>query len=275
MNDLQNFFANRKTADINKWSNYFDLYEHYLCKYRNRPVHFLEIGVDRGGSSKMWKTYFGREAVVVGIDIVPECKKFENPAENRFVEIGDQSDPVFLQKLIDKYEYFDVILDDGSHIFEHQIKSLEVLWNALSDNGIYMIEDVHTSYSPSFNGGVGESQTFIEYSKKIIDSINSWHFLSQPNKHFKNSVYGLYFHSGVVVLEKHSIDIPVTFRSGEKTFRNAIEEFKYSHTYISSSSFLKFVSWIVRYIFYSIAGNRNKKSLFKTHLKYWRLLKKN
>jgi hypothetical protein len=110
---------------------------------------------------------------------------------------------------------------------------------------------------------------------KIIDNINSWHFLSQPNKHFKNSVYGLYFHSGVVVLEKHSIDIPVTLRSGEKTFRNAIEEFKYSHTYISSSSFLKFVSWIVRYIFYSIAGNRNKKSLFKTHLKYWRLLKKN
>jgi len=41
-----------------KWEHYFDIYENYFAKYRNKPVLMLEIGVLAGGSTRMWKSYF-------------------------------------------------------------------------------------------------------------------------------------------------------------------------------------------------------------------------
>ena len=51
-----------------------------------------------------------------------------------------QSDIKFLSTLPDN---FDIIIDDGSHIEQHVITSLQYLFpNKLSKNGIYVIEDM-------------------------------------------------------------------------------------------------------------------------------------
>ena len=42
---------------------------------------------------------------------------------------------------------FDVIIDDGSHIPWHQIFTLETIFDTfLKDGGVYIIEDIETSY---------------------------------------------------------------------------------------------------------------------------------
>ena len=42
---------------------------------------------------------------------------------------------------------FDVILDDGSHVPEHQILTINKLWKLVKPfPGIYIIEDLQTSY---------------------------------------------------------------------------------------------------------------------------------
>ena len=88
MNQLEQFFRSRKTSDIHKWSNYFDIYERYFSKFRGQPICFLEIGVDRGGSLEMWKDYFGEGATIVGVDIQPGCKAFQQ-ADKKIYALRD------------------------------------------------------------------------------------------------------------------------------------------------------------------------------------------
>ena len=63
---------------IDKWDHYFDIYDKYFSQYRDTDVVFVEIGIYQGGSLQMWKEYLGPKIMIYGIDINPECKKFED-----------------------------------------------------------------------------------------------------------------------------------------------------------------------------------------------------
>ena len=59
MNDLERYFHANDDRLIDKWSHYFNIYDQYFSKYRDREIVILEIGVFQGGSLQMWKNYFG------------------------------------------------------------------------------------------------------------------------------------------------------------------------------------------------------------------------
>jgi len=195
----------KKSGDkvLTKWAHYFSVYERELSGFRDTPIRFLEIGVFKGGSLPMWREYFAAGSELVFIDIDPACKAHE--IEGTHVHIGDQSDPNFLASIVEKHGPFDVILDDGSHICHHQIASLEALWPTLSDNGLYLVEDCHTSYWPGFGGGYRNEASFIEYAKRIVDRMHSWYtdqdtiFSFDPIAKELDSVR---FYDSIVVLEK-------------------------------------------------------------------------
>ena len=65
---------------------------------------------------------------------------------------GDQNDKVLLNKLAEKYGKFDIIIDDGSHVSRHIINSFNILFDHLSKNGLYIVEDLQTSYIPRYGG---------------------------------------------------------------------------------------------------------------------------
>ena len=56
-----------------------------------------------------------------------------------------------------------IIIDDGSHITSHQQKSLGYLFPLLNTNGIYICEDLHTSYVQSY---IDTSSTTLELLEK-------------------------------------------------------------------------------------------------------------
>ena len=88
MNPLEHFFFYGQHNKMTKWCHYFEVYHRHFQKYRNKPVTILEIGVWGGGSLQMWKKYFGDECRIVGIDIMDECKNYE---EDRIkIYIGSQ-----------------------------------------------------------------------------------------------------------------------------------------------------------------------------------------
>ena len=89
MNLWSDFLTNNGRI-IHKWKHYFPIYERHFREFVYKPVTFLEIGVWRGGSLQMWKRYFGPHARIIGIDIDPECKKFEEDQVE--VYIGQQQD---------------------------------------------------------------------------------------------------------------------------------------------------------------------------------------
>jgi hypothetical protein len=128
-----------KYAPTKRQHNYLVYYWMHFRDIRFDVRNVLEIGLQTDRSIRMWEEFFPN-AVIHGVDIDPRCKQFEG--ERRKMHIGDQSDEVFLQHfLAEAGKPFDIIIDDGSHLVEHQLKSFKVLFPALSDHGIYVIED--------------------------------------------------------------------------------------------------------------------------------------
>lgn len=223
MNDLKSYFENNKSNLIDKWHHYFDIYETYFSKFRNRKINFLEIGVFQGGSLQMWENYFSSDSKIYGIDINPLCKKFER--DNIKILIGSQSDKEFLKSIVSELPKFDIILDDGGHTMEQQIVSFEILFDHLNDGGFYLCEDTHTSYWKEWGGGLSKRDTFIEFSKKLIDDLHSWHVSENilPVSKYSESVKSIHFYDSMVVFEKGRIEKPYSSRKGDLVF--PIEKF--------------------------------------------------
>ena len=163
-----------------KWLHYFPIYERYFSEFRRRPIRFLEVGVYRGNSTKMWRRYFHPDSVIIGIDIDPNCAQFDNPDSNIHVRIGDESDPVFLEKVFREFGPFDVILDDGSHICSHMIKTFDYgFLNGLADNGIYFAEDTHSNFWVGA-GTRDQTYSFIDLCKDLVDYSHA-HYVNHEN----------------------------------------------------------------------------------------------
>lgn len=137
-----------KTKHIYKNFSYLDFYEKHFEKIRNEVKCFVEIGVLGGASLRMWEQYFPN-ATIYGIDINPSCKQFEGG--NIKVIIGDQNNDEFLTRLKNELPQIDVLIDDGSHITSHQIKTFSYLYDKITKGGFYAIEDLRNSYEEFFN----------------------------------------------------------------------------------------------------------------------------
>ena len=133
---------------FHKWGEYSSHYDQHISHIRNNAiknwtnVNILEIGVQSGGSTRAWRRYFGPLTKYIGIDINPNCKEVEDT--NIHIEIGSQLDSFFLITICLKYGPFDLIIDDGGHTTEMIILSLEILWNCMKHDGVYIIEDTHS-----------------------------------------------------------------------------------------------------------------------------------
>lgn len=203
MNLWQDFKTNDQKL-IHKWVHYFPIYERHLAPFRNRTITVLEIGVFKGGSLQMWQRFLGPMATIVGIDINPECKQHEEPGIH--VRIGDQSDPRFLQSLIDEFGTFDIVIDDGSHRMQHLLKSFEFLYPRIAKNGLYIAEDLHTCYWPEYGGGLDQPDSFVNVSKSLVDKLNADHSRGQvESDFFARHTFGISFYDSVIVFERGTI----------------------------------------------------------------------
>lgn len=169
MNSLDEIAIKNGTDKSSKIHNYCVKYEKYFNFNRNENLKILEIGVLNGDSLRTWSEFYPN-SVIVGIDIDEQCIVHES--EKIKIEIGSQIDENFLNNVIEKYGEFDLILDDGSHLQSHMIKSFEILFPYVKKNGIYVVEDVCCSYWDKYEGGFRKNGTSIEYFKDIIDDVN-------------------------------------------------------------------------------------------------------
>lgn len=140
------------TDKASHWHGYLDFYERMFAHLRDRPVRLLEVGVLSGDSLRMWQDYF-EQGRIVGADINPDAGKH---AGGRIaVEIADQSRRADLERLAAAHGPFDIVLDDGSHMWDHQILTLQTLFRAVKPGGFYVLEDIDTSfgdYVPHYRG---------------------------------------------------------------------------------------------------------------------------
>jgi hypothetical protein len=240
MNELLTYFERNTGGLIHKWGHYFDIYDFHLSKMRGSAKTLLEFGVSHGGSLQMWKHYFGKDIKIYGVDINPHCKKLEENQVSIF--ICDQSDRGSLKQLAEKLPLIDILIDDGGHTMQHQINTFEIFFPRVAPEGIYICEDLHTSYRPKFGGGCRRKGTFIEYSKNLIDSLNAWHS-RQPKKlavsELTKTIQALHFYDSMLVIQKKQISPPFHKRTGVER----VPSFKVS----SKQSFAESItSWWLR-----------------------------
>jgi len=202
-NPLWKYFAHNEGRIIHKWHHYFDIYHNHFSRFRDMPITVLEIGVFKGGSLQMWKSYFGDKAKIYGVDVDPHCKELEE--DQIKILIGDQADRHFLQVLKDEIGGIDILIDDGGHTMLQQINTFDELYPAVSETGVYLVEDLHTSYWDEYGGGYKKQGSFIEYAKGFIDSLNAWHSrdpeLTPGN--LTKSATGIHFYDSILVIEKY------------------------------------------------------------------------
>jgi hypothetical protein len=147
------------------WHGYADYYDKSLSHLRNKKIKMIEIGIGTweegdssmkyhwndksdakkvnykpGNSLRTWKKYFNNLDYILGIDIKQDCM-FEEP--NIKTELLDSTVLNNGDKVNHKYgNNFDIILDDGLHSIDAQVKTFNNFWPLLKPNGIYLIEDI-------------------------------------------------------------------------------------------------------------------------------------
>jgi hypothetical protein len=219
-NPLEKYFWSNNERLIHKWMHYFDIYDRHFSPYRHKKVTIVEFGVYHGGSLQMWKHYFGRRARIIGIDINPECKKLEEKQVE--IYIGDQEDRTFLRELREKIGPIDVLIEDGGHSMGQQIATFEELFPAIKNGGIYLVEDLHTSYWKEYGGGYRKAGTFIEYAKNLIDQMHAWH--SHDKKRLKVDAYtkqirGMHVYDSIIVFDKAEVPQPIDRKTGSESYK--------------------------------------------------------
>lgn len=181
---------------------FMDIYEKYFENLQTKKLSILEIGIDKGDSLRLWREYF-INSKICGIDI--DKKDFIIDG----VEIihGDQNDKLLLDKIATKYGKFDIIIDDGSHVCRHIINSFNHLFDHLNTNGIYIVEDLQTSYVPRYGGSrinLIKKSTSMNFFKRLSDSIN-YEISDRPffkKSRFDGLIKSIHFYQNIVFVFK-------------------------------------------------------------------------
>lgn len=125
---------------------YHRFYPRFIEQYRQLPVGqaMLEIGVDQSHSLNMWLEYYPN-AFIYGVDI-----SIGKTGDRFRIFKADQGQPSEMRRIVEKdlkHPLF-LVVDDGSHIPEHQVQCFDYLFgsDALLPGGTYIVEDIETSY---------------------------------------------------------------------------------------------------------------------------------
>jgi cephalosporin hydroxylase len=147
------------------------IYERLCRPLREKSFTMVEIGVADGASVRTWEDYFS-QARILGVDCNPDAKT--HASDRVEILIGDQADPDFLKRLGEEHGPFMLVIDDGGHLPHQQLTTLHLLWPAVCPGGLYVVEDIHTSYLEMWGGGYRQPGTFMERLKEILDDVNQW-----------------------------------------------------------------------------------------------------
>jgi len=136
--------------------NYTTLYHELFSTLRDKPIRLFELGIGTnnifipsnmgangkpGASLYAWQEYFS-QAIICAADIDRDIL-FNTPRIHTF--FCDQTDKSSIELLWmqpELQESFDIIIEDGLHEFDANVKFFENSIHKLKDNGYFIIEDI-------------------------------------------------------------------------------------------------------------------------------------
>ena len=195
-----------------KWGShsYAEFYERHFRPLRRKKINLLEIGIggyrepELGGASlRTWRTYFAR-GNIFGIDIYDK-----HPHDEHRIKTfkGSQTDNEFLDHVINEIGRIDIVIDDGSHVNEHVLSTFKYLFPRISQNGIYVIEDLGTSYWHKYGGSSVDLQrpdTTMGFLKQLVDGLNytEYEIDNYEPTYFDRHIVAMHFYHNMVFIRK-------------------------------------------------------------------------
>lgn len=134
----------RFITDKNTAHSYLPIYDELFLSKRNKNINLIELGIDKGGSALLWRSYF-KNANIFCLD------RKESVFNDDIMNLYDNNIITMLMdyNFVDKNTFnninFDIVIDDLSHDLIHQIKTFELFKNKLNKEGILIIEDIRPS----------------------------------------------------------------------------------------------------------------------------------
>jgi len=219
-NPMEACFYAHKDRVSKKWRHYLEVYDRHLAPFRGKKTRLLEIGVEHGGSLQVWRSYLGKAAVIHGLDVNVRAAQIDD--RDLKVHIGNQVDTRLLAQIVEQMGGLEVVIDDGGHRCPEQIKTFEFLFPLLADGGVYICEDVHSSYWSHYGGGLRAPGSFIEYAKNLMDAMHA-RYLEPPDTieadERLGGVYCVSVYDSMVVIEKRRPQAPVRVAAGRRRLK--------------------------------------------------------
>lgn len=199
--------------------NYTEIYAQYFAPLKNKPIKFLEIGIFQGNGVKMWERYF-KKGDLHFIDISFDQVSYFSKRSHYY--LADQSNPADLLRVMDMTGGdFDLIIDDGGHTMKQQLVSFTTLFPYLKSRGMYVIEDLHTSYWKEYQGGgslrfpKSGPKTCVQFLKDLVDEVNfvgartglASHInipkeIERELNDYRKNIYSIHFYDSLCVIIK-------------------------------------------------------------------------
>jgi len=179
---------------------YHKIYETVLSKYKAKDVNLFEIGLDDENSLSVWENFLP----LAKIHRMGVTKKNKSKRGETF--IGDQNNINDLTNIVKRIPKCQIIVDDGSHVASHQLKSFYYLFQNLLDwGGVYVIEDIECSYwrpETLIYGYETGHLNIVDYFNKLNHSVNS-DYSNNKNDLFIRSIS---YYPNCIVIHKKSKD---------------------------------------------------------------------
>lgn len=139
--------ADNSRTDKNTSHSYLPLYEQLFERLRGKASNVLEVGIQSGGSIKMWRDYFSN-ATVYGLDIMPSSNVWSAIANDSRIKLFTSTNAYdvnfFNSTFLRSNMKFDMMLDDGPHTLDSMKLFIQLYSTLITDDGILVIEDVQS-----------------------------------------------------------------------------------------------------------------------------------
>jgi cephalosporin hydroxylase/uncharacterized coiled-coil protein SlyX len=190
---LKQIFTQHKGKLSDQWSLYIDAWDDIFSPYQNREISLLEIGTQNGGSLEIFAKYFPRAKHIIGCDIDVNCQALTFSDPRITVITGNINSDAVENRIVDLAPSLDIIIDDGSHRPRDVIQSFCRYFTRLDNHGLYIIEDLHTSYWGDYDGGLYQPYTAIAFLKRLVDITNFEHWQNHQSRQEHLSPFKIYY----------------------------------------------------------------------------------
>lgn len=169
---LNEFGSDKGTNPVgapNSANGYGYLYSLVFEEYRQNATHVCEIGIHEGSSLRASSAFF-KSAEIHGLDIADMSQHETDRIRTHVVDQSSEIELLEFKERMKKDEIeFDIIIDDGSHDVSHQQLTFGILFELVKPGGIYVLEDLGSSF---FNEGTSLYGYVQTETKAYFNTVN-------------------------------------------------------------------------------------------------------